>query len=76
MVWLVLYVRLTKYRIEIEGGIARASRLVPVILSSLFFTYLNAIVVLIRGSVDQNGSGALHIGRYIINAFTERFIRA
>ena len=75
MVWLVLYVRLTKYRIEIEGSIARASRLVPVILSSFFFTYLNAIVVLIRDSIDPNGSGALHMGRYIINAFTERFIR-
>ena len=74
MVWLVVYVRLTKYRTGIEGGMSRASRLVPVILSS-FFTYLNAIVVLIRDSIDQSGSGALHIGRYIINVFTEKFIR-
>ena len=41
-----------------------------------FFTYVTAIVVLIRDSIDQNSSGALHIGRYIINVFTERFIRA
>ena len=71
---LFLYVRLTKYRIRIGGGIAPAWRLVPVILSC-FFTYLSAIVVLIWDSIDQNSSGALHVGRYIINAFTERFIR-